>query len=78
MFANGKGCDMDSKKLNDMMKVNAGTVKAFAAKVGVPYTTIRSSIASDDKLDRMPIANFIAIAHGFNMTADRLIEELRS
>ena len=66
---------MDSTKLREMIKEHQ-SMMSFADKVGIPYTTLVSSLKSDAQLSRMPINNFISVAHGLGMTADELIDVL--
>lgn len=67
---------MDSKKLKDMISSNGGGLRAFAQSAGIPHTTLFNSLRSDDTLARMPISNFMKVAHGLGMTADELAIEL--
>lgn len=69
---------MDSKKLKDMISSNGGGLRAFAQAAGIPHTTLFNSLRNDDTLGRMPISNFIKVAHGLGMTADELANELES
>lgn len=66
---------MNSQKLKQMIKEKE-SVMAFAKAVDVPYTTLVNSMQNDDRLCRMPIGNFIKVAHGLGMTADELVEAL--
>lgn len=67
---------MDSKKLKNMISSDGGGLRAFAVKVGIPHTTLFNSLRNDDTLGRMPISNFIKVAHALGMTADELAFEL--
>ena len=67
---------MDSQKLVALMKNESGTIKGFADKIGVAYTTIFQATQSDEKLQRMSVTMFINVANGLNMTADELVKEL--
>lgn len=66
---------MDSTKLRALIKQQR-SVMSFAEAVDIPYTTLVSSLKSDTQLSRMPVDNFIKVAHGLGMTADELIKLL--
>lgn len=69
---------MDSHKLTELVKAQSGSVKSFCEQNGIKYTTFYTAIRSDQQLNNMNVSMFITAAHGLGMTADELIEKLKT
>lgn len=67
---------MDSAKLKKMISRQEGGMKGFSTRVGIANTTLFDSLASDERLNKMPISNFMKIAHAFDMSVDELADYL--
>lgn len=67
---------MNSKKLVEMAAAHSGDLKSFAAVANINYNTLYYSTRTDERLDRMPISNFMQVAHALGMTAEELFREL--
>lgn len=67
---------MDTKKLEQLIKDQYGSVLHFCHETGVVYTTLKSSMETPEKLANMKYSNFRAIAHALNMTSDDLYDLL--
>lgn len=68
---------LNSSKLNDMICEKFGSVAAFSrVETGIPYTSIKYSISSDERCGKMPVDNFIKIAKRLEITPDELYDKL--
>ena len=67
---------MDSQRLRQLMKNDAGSIKAFALKHGLRYTTIYEATKHDERIGGMSVNTFMSIAQALGMSAEELIEEL--
>ena len=67
---------MNCKKLIELACGRSGDLKAFAADAGINYNTFYRYTRSDDRLDNMPISNFIKCAHALGVSADELFDIL--
>lgn len=68
---------LNSAKLNDMIIEKYGSIAAFSrVETAIPYTSIKYSIASDERCGKMPVDNFIKIAKRLEMTPEELYAAL--
>ncbi len=68
---------MKAVVVKKLINQKSGNLFSFAKEVEIPYTTLVSSLNSDKQFERMPIKNFIKVAHALGMTADELIETIK-
>lgn len=62
--------------LEQMIKERHGSVRKMCEEYGLVYTTVKSSMESDEKLRNMKFKVFRVIAHSLGMTSDELFEAL--
>ncbi len=67
---------MNSRKLNELIAAKFGNGKALAKEIDIKYTTLHYQIGTDERLDKMPIGNFMKVAHALGMSAEELFEVL--
>lgn len=62
--------------LEQMIKEQHGSVMKMCEKYDLVYTTVKSSMETDEKLRNMKYKVFRVIAHSLGMTSDELFETL--
>ena len=74
-FQEGNGPGKASRLLCLIAEKHENLLK-FSNASGINYNTLYYSTRSDERVDKIPISNFIAIAHALDMTADELCEHI--
>lgn len=66
---------LDSTKLNEMIVSSYGSVAGYCRhQTKIPYTTMKTSLSTNERLAKMPIDNFLLVAHDLGMSADELYD----
>ena len=68
---NGPG---KANRLIGLIAEKHGNLLKFSNASGINYNTLYYSTRSDERVDKIPISNFIAIAHALDMTVDELYD----
>lgn len=67
---------MKSEKVKALIKSKYGSMRAFSEATGIANTTLHDSLRDDVRFEKMPISNFIAIAHALDLSADELLSRV--
>lgn len=65
---------LDNSKMQQMILTKYKSVAAFCRDAEIPYTTMKTSLSTPERLGKMPIDNFLKVAKLLGITPEDLYE----